>query len=401
MKIVGIVGEYNPFHNGHRYHLEKTRSKLGDDAAVVCVMTGDFVQRGEAAAYSKFARAEAACKSGVDLVLELPLPWSLSSAEGFARGSVGLLDSLGVITHLSFGSESGDLELITRTAEALIDPAMNTAIKNELGGGILYAAARQEALRKSDPELAAVLDTPNNILAVEYVKAILDEGARLTPITIKRRGAGHDSFGEAGPKSASEIRHKLAGGASMDQFMPKAAAAVYKREDQAGRGFMSMGELEIAAISRLRLLDIETFNRLPDSGGGLGNALYKAAREETSLDAIMARAKSKSCAMARIRRMVMCAVLGVTSGMADGLPPYARVLAANKLGRDVLKMAAVTSEIPIITKPAEAHKLNARGEGIFTLGADAHDFYALGYRAREERRGGGDWRTGPAIIQGT
>lgn len=398
MNIVGIVAEYNPFHTGHLYHLEKTLNELGENAAVVCAMTGDFVQRGDAAAYSKFARAEAACRSGADLVLELPLPWSLSSAEGFARGAVGMLDSLRVVTHLSFGSECGDMEKINAAAEALIDPVMHASIKNELVGGVPYAAARQEALRKVSPELAEILDTPNNILAVEYAKAIYEEGARMTPMTVARHGAGHDGTAENGPKSASEIRHKLAGGVDMSKFIPPDASAVYRREEQAGRGFMSMAELEIAAMSRLRMMDVETFNRLPDAGGGLGNALYKAVREEAGLDAIIARTKSKGYAMSRIRRMVMCAALGVTSGMADGLPPYARVLAVNARGREVLKAAGAVSEVPIITKPADAHNLSSRAESIFTLGADAHDFYVLGHRAREERRGGADWRTGPAVI---
>lgn len=399
MNTVGIVAEYNPFHSGHAYHLQRTKLMLGDDCAAVCVMSGDFVQRGSAAAYNKFARAEAALRCGVDLVLELPLAWSLSSAEGFARGAVGLLDALGQCTHLSFGSECGDIELIKDTAQALIDPAMNAAIKAELGGGIPYAAARQEALRRRDPRLASVLDTPNNILAVEYVKAIYNEGARLEPVTVPRFGAGHDEQGSAGPKSASEIRHRMAEGANMKEYMPASAAEVFQKEENAGRGFMTDAALETAILSRLRMLDIETFNRLPDAGGGLGTAIYNAVREETGLDAIAAAAKSRCYAMSRIRRMIMCAALGVTAGMADGFPPYARVLAANETGRAVLKAAGSTTDIPLITKPADAHGLSSRVEGTFSLGADAHDLYVLGYRAREERRGGADWRTSPYIVQ--
>ena len=399
MSIAGIVGEYNPFHSGHAHHLAKTREMLGEDCGVVSVMSGDFVQRGEAAVYSKYARAEAACRCGVNLVLELPLPWSLSSAEGLAHGAVGLLDSLGQLTHLSFGSECGDIDLIRDTAEALIDPAMNAAIKAELGGGVPYAAARQEALRKRDPHLADILDTPNNILAVEYVKALYDEGSRMEPVTVRRFGAGHDQQGhEEGPRSASEIRHRLAGGDNLCELLPEAAAQVFEREESGGRGFMAADALETAILSRLRLLDIETYNRLPDSGGGVGTALYNASREEESLDGLAARTKSRSVAMSRIRRMIMCAALGVTAGMSDGIPPYARVLAADDRGREILRAASSTSDIPIITKPADAHNLDARGEAVFSLGAAAHDFYVLGYRARGERRGGADWRTGPAIV---
>lgn len=399
MSIAGIIGEYNPFHGGHAYHLAETRRMLGEDCAAVCVMSGDFVQRGEAAAYSKFARAEAACRCGVNLVLELPLPWALSSAEGFARGAVGILDSLGQLTHLSFGSECGDVELIRDTAEALIDPAMNAAIKAQLGGGTPYAAARQEALRQRDERLAAVLDTPNNILAVEYVKALYDEGSRMEPVTVTRLGAGHDAAdGGNGPKSASEIRRRLADGEPLGSLLPAPAAEVFEREEQSGRGFMAADALETPVLSRLRLLNMEAFSRLPDAGGGVGMAVYYAAREEESLDALTARAKSRAVAMSRIRRMTMCAALGVTVRMADGIPPYARVLAADGRGREILRAAASTSDIPIITKPADAHALDARGESLFSLGASAHDLYVLGYRARGERRGGADWRTGPAII---
>ena len=220
----------------------------------------------------------------------------------------------------------------------------------------------------------------------------------MEPMTVKRHGAGHDAEGGDGPKSASEIRHRLAGGEDMEKLLPVAAAGVYQREENSGRGFMSADALEVAILSRLRLLDIETFDRLPDAGGGVGEALYNAVREEETLDAVAARAKSRGVAMARIRRMTMCATLGVTAGMADGTPPYARVLAADDRGREVLRLAASTSDIPLITKPADAHRLDARGESIFTLGADAHDLYVLGYRARGERRGGADWRAGPSIV---
>jgi predicted nucleotidyltransferase len=275
---------------------------------------------------------------------------------------------------------------------------MNAAIKAELSGGISYAAARQEALRKIDPRLAEVLSSPNNILAVEYVKAIYDEGARLEPMTVQRLGSGHDEDGDRGPKSASEIRRRLHDGEAMSALLPAEAAGVFEREERSGRGFVGMDSLEIALLSRLRLMDIEVFNKLPDSGGGTGNALYNAVREEPGLDAVAAAAKSRSIAMSRIRRMMMCAALGVCAGMADGIPPYARVLALSGTGRELLRTASSVCDVPIITKPADAHRLDARGESVFSLGSDAHDLYVLGYRAAEERRGGADWRTGPSII---
>lgn len=171
MKAVGIVAEYNPFHSGHRYQIRKIREIFGAETPVAAVMSGDFVQRGEAASYDKFTRAEAAVRGGVSLVIELPLPWSLSSAESFARGGVGLLGAAGVIDALSFGSESGDLSALEKTAAVLDTPEFAEALKRELTGGTPFAAARARAARALLGESAAVLDTPNDLLAVEYICA--------------------------------------------------------------------------------------------------------------------------------------------------------------------------------------------------------------------------------------
>ena len=194
MSVIGVVAEYNPFHLGHEHHLTETVRQLGDDYPVVCVMSGDFIQRGQAAVYSKFARAEAAISCGVDLVLELPLPWTLLSAEGFARGAIGLLAATGVVTHLSFGSECGEVEPLEQLAELLLEPLFASDIKAELNSdeGISFAVARQRAAAKKVGELACQLETPNNILAVEYIKAIFDQSLHITPMTVQRFGSGHD-----------------------------------------------------------------------------------------------------------------------------------------------------------------------------------------------------------------
>ena len=185
MAIIGIIAEYNPFHTGHEYHIARSRELLGADSTVICVMSGDFVQRGEAALYSKFARAEAACRCGADLVIELPLPWALSSAEGFARGAVGLLGALGA-THLSFGSECGDVQRLERIAENLIDPAVNAEISRELNENAnnSYASARQTVLARRLGDEAKLIEQPNNILAVEYLKAIYEQRLDITPMTV-------------------------------------------------------------------------------------------------------------------------------------------------------------------------------------------------------------------------
>ena len=313
--VIGIVAEYNPFHNGHARLIEQTRAQLGAVCPVVCVMSGDFVQRGSPAVYSKFARAEAAVRCGADLVLELPLPWSLSSAEGFARGAVGLLGSLGVVTHLGFGSECGELDPLQRVAEALLDPLLGEDLRAELRSGIPFAAARQQAVARRVGALAELLQAPNNILAVEYLKAIYDQRLELHPLTVLRTGAQHDRFAEGNIRSASELRMRIGAGEDVSAFLPRAAAEIFAREKTRGRGPVLPEVLESALLSRLRMLPQTVYNALPGATEGLGNSLYRAAHEEPTLDGVLAAAKSKRYALARIRRMTMCAALGVTAGL--------------------------------------------------------------------------------------
>lgn len=399
MDFIGVVCEYNPFHNGHAYHLRES-ARLTDDQGVVCVMSGDFIQRGEAALYAKYARAEAAVRGGADVVFELPLPWSLASAEGFARGAVGLLAAIGATT-LSFGTESEDLGILDTLARRLIEPQTVELIRAKMADEpeLSFAAARQRVLEELCGEGARALETPNNILAVEYLKTIYTENLSLKPLGVRRLGSAHDGAGEGNTRSASEIRSLLLRGESADRFMGAAARAVLERDTAQGRGIPSRAAIETAILSRLRMLRREDFLALPDASGGLGERLFRAAGEEPTLDAVFAAVKNKRLAMSRVRRACYCAALGITSNAADGIPPYARLLAANARGREMLAELKETSEIPIVTKPASVRELGERSETIFSLGAAAHDLYVLGYRAAEERRGGADWRTGPRIVE--
>lgn len=397
--MIGIVCEYNPFHNGHAVHITRALQEIGPDEGLVCVMSGDFVQRGEAAVYSKFARAEAACRSGADLVLELPLPWCLSSAEGFARGAVGLLGSFGV-RHLAFGSETGETAELEALASGLMQPGVQeeiTALLKETPA-LSYAAARQMVMEKRMGKSGKCLAQPNNILGVEYIKAIYDLHLDMEPAAIRREGSEHDGEGQPGLRSASEIRKTLFSGRSIRGEVPPEALAVYERERRLGREIRDRGVFETALLSRLRLYDEAFFQRLPDAGDGLGNRLYQAVRREASYDAILAAARSKRFPLSRIRRLCLCACLGITAGMNEGTPPYARVLAANERGRELLRERQGKGSVPILTRPAAAKQLSGEASAVFSLGASAHDFYVLGCASRTERRPGMDWRTGPFLL---
>lgn len=391
MESVGIVAEYNPFHRGHEYHLRQSRAQVGPDAILVCVMSGDYVQRGEVAIYSKFARAKAACACGADLVIELPLPWCLASAEGFARGAVSLIDSLGC-RYLSFGSEAGKLDELSELAELLLSPSLNDEVAFHLSqhAAMSYASARQQVVAEHLGNRARLLETPNNILAVEYLKAITDLGSELHPITVQRIGSPHDGSGGEF-QSASELRKLLRESADISGELPSNAAEVFAREESPDSVI-----LETAILSRLRMLPEEEFLCLPDAADGLGQKLRKAAAEEPSLKSLMTAVKTKRYAMSRIRRLIFCAALGIHADQINRRPPYARLLAANDRGRTYLKTADL--KLPLITKPACVRKLGGSALEIFELGARAHDLYVLGFPTELARRGGADWRTSPTIL---
>lgn len=398
MQVIGVVSEFNPFHLGHFEHLAESRKALGSDAAVVCVMSGDFVQRGGPAAFDKHSRARAAALCGADLVLELPVPWANASAERFAMGAVGLLESLGVVTHLSFGSESGDLAPLTALALAASEPENLEKIKERMTEGLPFAAARELVLRDTLGAEAALLQTPNNILGVEYLKALFALHSAITPMTTLRTGAGHDSVTRGPKRSASQLRAMMEAGEDVSPYLPAAVRAFPGEQMAAGRGPVTMGSLEQAILSRLRLLKEEDFTLLPDASEGLGNRFYRAVRSEATVEGILSAVKTKRYPLSRLRRMVMSGALGIREGMASGAVPYARVLASTEKGRALLREIGEKSAVPVINKPAAARELDAPVRAIFELTADARDFYVLGYEAAAERKAGSDWRTSPAIL---
>lgn len=363
-------------------------------------MSGDFVQRGEAAMYSKFARAEAACLAGADLVVELPLPWALSSAEGFAAGAVGLLSSLGA-SHLSFGSESGKVEELAELAHWLGDEDIYNEIKSlqAKDASLSFARARQQALEKRVGERARLLETPNNILAVEYLKAIDTLKLPVTPLTVARLGSAHDAHSDLLVRSASQLRSMLREGECIGAFVPAAALAVYERERRQGRELSSPVNMELAMLSRLRMLDRVAFDEAPDASGGLGERIYRAAQQASTLDELYSLAKTKRYAMSRVRRVCACAALGLRQGMNEGAVPYARILAAGEKGCALLRQLSDTAALPLITKPAHVKTLSPKAADLFAIGAKAHDLFSLCYSSESERKPGEDWRRSPFIVK--
>ena len=393
-KVAGIVAEYNPFHNGHGYQIARTREALGEETAVVCAMSGSFVQRGEPAVFEKHLRARAALLGGADLVLELPLPWAMASAETFARGAVEILMSTGLVTHLSFGSECGDTTALEGIAALLLRPEMDPLIREGLSAaGLSYAAARQRAAETLAGEPLPALASPNDILGIEYLKSLYYVNSEIVPLAIPRAGAGHDGGGEGAYPSAAQLRRRLAEGADISASVPPEAAALY-----AGGTPVFPGTLETALLSRLRMLPDAAVAALPDASEGLHNRLSSAAREEPTLAEILAAAGTKRYPAARLRRMLWGAALGLTREDAAGTPPYLRVLAANKRGRALLAEMRECATLPMVTKPASVRELDGRANRVFALEAAATDFYSLACSDPERRRGGGEWCSVPVML---
>ena len=399
LRAVGIVCEYNPFHRGHQYLIETCRDRLGSDAAVVCAMSGDFVQRGEAALFDKFTRAEAACRAGADLVLELPLPWCLSSAEGFASGAVAMLTALGC-EYLAFGSESGDGETLRKLAAYLLSSDALTDIRRRMGAdaSLSFARARQISAQEALGDAALFLNSPNDILGVEYLKAIKISGADMKPLIVRREDGGHDSRGEGAFCSAMQLREMILGGTDPAPYIPAEAMAVYRSAMEAGK-IRDDRLLETALLSRLYFVKPEAFDRLPDAGGGAGRRLFKALLNGGGTDQIIAAASSKRLTAARMRRMLYCAALGLCAEDTKGVPLCLRVLAADEKGRALLRERGADSPIPVLTRPAAVRALGGRAERIFTLGADAHNLYSLGQRSRAGMHPDADWRRNPTIVK--
>ena len=370
MKTVGIVAEYNPFHAGHARHIRETRRLFQEETAVVAVMSGNWVQRGECAIFDKWTRARAALEGGVDLVLELPTLWAVSSAEGFARGAVGLLRAAGVVDALSFGSESGRLEDLCQAAQALDSPPCRAALRAELDRGLPFAQARQNALTSVLGGRADLHREANDSLAVEYLRAA--EGT-LSPIAVLRQGAGHDGGDHPVYPSASFLREKIWAGE-----LPAENPA-------------SLRLCERAVLARLRTMEPEDWSALPDSGGaeGLPQRLMSAARAASSLEEFYALAKTKRYAHARIRRLALWDFLGLRACDRPAAPTYLRVLSANGRGRQVLKEMKDRASLPILTKPAH-------GRGLLELEARCTDLYGLCRRTVPPC--GLEWTASPVIL---
>ncbi len=366
MLTAGIIAEYNPFHNGHALLIEKARQ--AGATHIVAVMSGNFVQRGEPSVFHYSERAKAALNAGVDLVLQLPVPYAVSGAQSFARAGVEILDAFGC-DWLVFGSECGDADIICKTADAVYSDEIKLLIAEELKKGISFASARENALREINPLYADIIKSPNNILGVEYAAAISRINSSMKPVTFARQGAAHDSVNaESDIASASLIRSRILGGEEWNKYVPD--SSVYD-----GCEKRSVAFAERAILYKLRTASSEELACTPDVSEGIENRILSAATQAKSLEELYALAKTKRYPHARIRRIIINYFLGITAKETGTPVPYIRVTGFNSKGADLIRNRVC--RLPIITKAADISGLVEDARRIFAAECRAGDVYAL------------------------
>lgn len=369
MKVNGIIAEYNPFHNGHKYQLTESLRCTKAQYTVV-VMSGSFVQRGAPAMVNKFKRAEMALLNGADLVLELPAIYATASAEYFATGAAVLLDRLGVVTHLCFGSECGDAKLLRQIAEILLDEpkAFTKSLKQYLREGLSYPNARTEALIQNYPFLNQyknVFSSPNNILGIEYIKAILKNESSLEPVTVLRTGAGyHSRLPEDDQCSALAIRQALYAGADaafLKNSMPSDAAAVLT-EQLKSTGPIRSNDFSDILYYKLIMEKSSGYEKYLDVSSDLSDRILSHLDDYKSFDSFCDLLKTKEMTYTRISRCLLHIMLNIKKTDMEkakdtGIVPYARVLGFKKSSSTLLTKIKEQTDIPLVTKLADAEGL--------------------------------------------
>ncbi|MBQ8869016.1 MAG: nucleotidyltransferase family protein [Oscillospiraceae bacterium] len=382
MAIYGIIAEYNPFHNGHLYQINAIKQS-DYDAKIVVAMSPNVVQRGDFALFDKWTRARAALICGADLVLEIPSTFALATAERFALGGVSVLDAVGV-DRICFGSESGNLQALTDAVALLDDAEVKEKLKKYLSEGNTFAKARSLAVKEKNEIAAECLNNPNDILAVEYIKAIAKLGSKIEPYLVLRKSVEHLSEIPNGEfASASYIRENLSEQSLID-FTPAPAAELFKAEFKNGGFSNGLESLETALVLKLRTMTKEKIAALFDVSEGLENRIWRASREKSDLTGLCTEIKTKRYTMARIRRILMYALLDFTKDKMNSSLPYIRVLGHNAKGLEIISRK--TAKLPVITSLSKARTLSREGEAFAELEERVSGVFALTLQNKESAK---------------
>jgi cytidyltransferase-like protein len=380
----GIVAEFNPFHNGHKYLIDTIKSN--NENTVTVVMSESFVQRGECACVSPYARTKMALQCGADLVLSLPVPYATASAERFALGGLSVLGGLGCVDALGFGAECGNAEMLKKCADILVSDELSDVLEKYLNEGVSFPVARQKAVEEiSGKEISEIISSPNNILGVEYIKAINKLGLHMAVSPITRKGVDHDSkVANDNICSASALREMLGKEKSFGDFLPEEALNILNEEIKNQKAPASFNKLETAILYKLRSMSVEDFRELPDVSEGLEYRLFDAVKTSVYIEEILEKVKTKRYTLSRIRRIILCAILGIKKEDVLAPVPFVRVLGFNENGAKILKKAKETATLPIITKSSEINALGKDAKRVFELECFARDVFSLTLPIRDE-----------------
>lgn len=368
MGLTGIIAEFNPLHKGHEY-LIKEAKKYGP---VACVLSGNFVQRGEVAIAEKRLRARAALLVGADLVFELPVLWSMSTAQNFALGGVSVLGNVGC-DRIAFGSECGNVAELIAAADILCSPEFSNQLAEFLKNGTTFATAREKAAKASGLK-GDLLKGANNNLAIEYIIAAKNSGLNVEFSTLARKGAAHDSYDEAEFVSASLLRKKLREGDRdfCKKNMPYGIAEIFSEEN-----ISDMARIERLILGTLRTKTIDDLKKLPDLSEGVENKLFSAIKLAKSLEDLYNKLKVKRYTHARIRRLVLSAFIGADDSLFMKPVPYIRVLGFSNKGKELLKKVTAESSVPVITRATDIKLLKGDALKVFEAECRATDLFAL------------------------
>jgi len=388
--ILGIVSEYNPFHNGHLHHLQKSKELTKTDFSVV-VMSGNFVQRGDTSLVNKWVKTEMALEAGVDLVIELPTVYAISSAENFADGAVKILNSLGVVDFISFGSEIGEIAPLNDVANILYQEPkeFSSLITAQLKSGLSYPRAREIALSQffgNSKRYSEILNNPNNILGIEYLKSLKKHRSHITPLTIKRDYSDYNSKQvKKGIASATAIRTMVQNKKNVHYVVPYETYELLDKEINDGKIISSLSCFEKEIIYTLRRMTLSEIANLPDVSEGLENKIKMAANTCNKLDDLIKNIKSKRYTQSRIQRILLYALLNISSkdiSSSRRVNPYIRVLGFNKHGKRIISaIAAANPKLNIIVsvKKFMENSNNNTLRNMISKDILATNIYTLGY----------------------
>lgn len=373
--IAGIVAEYNPFHNGHLYHIKKVREAGAD--YIVCVMSGNYVQRGECACLSKWKRAEIAVKCGADAVIDLPTPFASASAETFARGAVGLLMDFGV-DFISFGSETDDKKRLLECLSAVKDERVGKILRAKISDGMSYPKALSEAVDKIyGRETAEILLSPNSTLGIEYLKALDSYGRKNDFLPVLRVGASHDSDEAADNIASASLIREMKLSEAAEVFLPEKAVSIIKEEAEKGFAPCSLINNERGILSSLREIPKGDYSLYVSDTTGLADRIYTALKTATTLTELYDAVKVKNYTHSRIRREILMLYLRCPKSLSEGRVPYMRILAVSERGLSLLRKAKETSTVPVITRRAERESLTEKGKALYDFECTATDKFAF------------------------